>query len=1425
MIARLGSFAIVLSLALIFTVSASGSSNRATIPERVASAGGTSFSPDRLPTLADAATTTCGNGALGPGNAGSNLVVNGTCTVSAGTYMYQNINIIKDGTLQFSDAAIILYAANIIIENGGTMIAGSVNASTGVITPIAGPLEIRLYGANQGPGGAGALCATDATCGVPTDYWTSNSMSKMYPDPGSCKPKPLPGDVNDCFYPYDALTFDNGKTPDAENPFKQPFGYYGYKVIGVGYNGTLQLYGKKGATYDTTVDPTNTGTSWVRLNNCNTAKPTDVNCNQGVLAPGATTLVLSKPVDWQANDNIVISSTDYLPGHAEQVQIKSVTNTTTFVLKTALNFPHNASVYSLSKITGTQKPTGLASVDTRASVALLTRSIRIVSWGDTVGTPFPAAPLPPITSSTVGYYFGGHMVIRQGIKKVQIQGVEFYQMGQGGEIMHYPVHFHMARRVPTSTTDPTKTTYLKDNSVWDSMTRWYVLHATQGVLLARNVGYASIGHGYYLENGTETNNKLYANVGIFARAAVTNVQNPRNVPGILAAPDYPTIKQPDGSFLQAGPSNDVVPYHSDWDHPAVFWIMNGWNDFENNMAAGAGTCGVCYWLLPGINSGMSRNMNWTSYASEQQLPDAKTSGGTTPLQIFTGNTCVSAMASFLTIGNATACNGVQIGPNPLDPLYPVLNESEFNPPSPIGLAPSSKSGTTPDMNGLDADNYYPHIGGGGRFPTKCLDDPTKDCSTQKVCNDKDQANCVVTTIDHYTTSFNWAETNFAAIWLRPLWYLFINSAITDAQNGGITFVTGGGYTHADVINGHWALARKSVFIGNTQNSAASKGFASNAGPFNPGTTLKCDQTPNHGAPGNYCLSAAQGVSFALGNYANNQRLFSIYDGPAYQDSNAYLDITRTSLRNDPVLGCNPEPPLETSPDHNCANSVYSQAGKELGMPFDANKQACYLPNAAIAWKQPNGFFYPPAFHSRKLFFNNVDIRHFVIEPLFDPSKGLFVTDGAAARARYCTYTAGNPQGVGGMFTGFTDIDRQTELSDDDATLTGLAGPTATTGLIGSISVNQDKFFQAPVQTPECLSDVDVTPAHATDVKDYPGTAVTSPYDYVTTVVFPECAAGTPAKPICGGVKRQPANHPGPYWDSNCGNQNCYGVPLYRENLLSGETSAVPIRLMGQDKYQRSSLTTNNNRYYIDTTPSLKVQDTPSGNFPINYINVFMGGKTYYVFLLFAKTTTIQTYDLYVGKNFNPDSQDQLWLTRVELPSAYNFKKAGPIPNAAENVSYNKSTGVLSVTLNMSEIPDFETGYSAAQKSGCQPTTFCKWVGNVPGGDNCQCANSIFSPPSATFQTDECSSTNGICSWATKDVDCPEGGCVGFGVKLSDSFQASDSPPNPAPTTQPFPSGADSVWNAPFISPVSTSDACYYPNPPTENLSADDLVSE
>ena len=147
---------------------------------------------------------------------------------------------------------------------------------------------------------------------------------------------------------------------------------------------------------------------------------------------------------------------------------------------------------------------------------------------------------------------------------------------------HYPVHFHMARRVPNDT-------FIKDSTFNESMTRWVDLHSTQGVLLQRNIGFLSIGSGFFIEDGTETDNKFYSNLGIDAREGVDKKQNPRKIPGILAA---------GGSFAPDLSQNvpplpsTAFPWRSDYQYPAVFWISNGWNDFIGNMAAGAEACGT-----------------------------------------------------------------------------------------------------------------------------------------------------------------------------------------------------------------------------------------------------------------------------------------------------------------------------------------------------------------------------------------------------------------------------------------------------------------------------------------------------------------------------------------------------------------------------------------------------------------------------------------------------------------------------------------------------------------------------------------------------------------------------------------------------------------------------------------------------------------
>ena len=94
--------------------------------------------------------------------------------------------------------------------------------------------------------------------------------------------------------------------------------------------------------------------------------------------------------------------------------------------------------------------------ETRAAVALLTRSIRILSAGDTAGETFEAASKVATNCQNGAavpncYSFGANPVFRQGFKQVQIQGVEFVNMGQGGKMGHYPLHFHEARYVPTDT--------------------------------------------------------------------------------------------------------------------------------------------------------------------------------------------------------------------------------------------------------------------------------------------------------------------------------------------------------------------------------------------------------------------------------------------------------------------------------------------------------------------------------------------------------------------------------------------------------------------------------------------------------------------------------------------------------------------------------------------------------------------------------------------------------------------------------------------------------------------------------------------------------------------------------------------------------------------------------------------------------------
>ena len=1355
------------------------------------------------------------------------LEITGSCTVKVGEYIYHNVNIFQaeptgpKPVLKFEDEKIDFYAESILVENNSSLVAGEPGKPIG--DSGKGRLRIFLYGDEKDV--VGIQCKTDERCGVDPTIWNSNTAGDADPvNPSSCKENVLPGDVKDCFYRYEWLPWDPAKNLQEKS-------YFGHKVLAVSYGGTLQLFGKKGASYspDCEQDPACSGKSWVRLAES--------------LKPGDKEMTVVGEVDWEEDDHIVVTTTDYLPGHSEELvitqppKVDDVNKKTTINFKRAnatntegerIRYPHNGETYKIPA--DAIANTGLTvnkEAETRAAVALLSRSIRIVSKEDQPKDDLEEKP---------GKFFGGHTIVRQGFEKFQIQGVEFRKMGQGGILGRYPIHFHLARQTPQpAKASDAPVTFVKDSTVNESMTRWITLHGTQGVTLARNVGYRSIGHGFYLEDGTETDNRLLSNIGIFARAAIDNKQNKREVPGILAA---------NGN----NPKIDSFPFQSDYDFPSAFWITNGWNDFQNNMAAGAGSCGACYWLVPAANSGPSTKMWWSGYAGEQKIiteDEARKSGnpnaydrvGTpsraalTPLRNFTGNFCSTAMSAFQVNGNTTPCNGISTN-QPKDAFLPPIENKRV--PAPPAIA-------TPIIPaGSKSVGYFPNVSqGGGHFSTRCSG---ADCITVTRCDDGHRENCDVTVIDGFTTSFNWAAKNFSAIWLRPQWALLTNSVITDVQNAGVTFVTGGGYSKSDVITGYWGLARRNVFIGDTQYSGTNNPnpLASNAGPFNPlkakigNAVIKGLDCQKDGTQfsGNACLSRDEGIAMPLEAFSVNQRLFSVYDGPAYQDSNVYLSIQPTILSKpkgatqhwqDNAKDCRPD----KNNGFPCLGSGWMSA-RQFGIRADnrdPKDRKCSLPNAAIGWKQSNAFYYAPAFHSRNLYFGkDVAIRHFVIEPLFDP--GTLNINLETAKEEYCNW---DPT----MFTGFTGIDRMTVLNDDDGSLTGLVAKVGDqTETQPTLSINLDEFFKVPAETPECASDF------GKDPQQEPATANTSPYEYLTTVVFPseDCADGRNCQaepkpvgdqPICNQegkpagcaplVKHLP-------WSSSCSNENCYGAPLYRQLIISDEQKGdqQQVRMAGQNTYQRSSLTVSHGKYYLDTTKSeisqrIAPKEGPNITFPWvdTGFNVFEEKKKYSIFFVYAKPTTKQTYQIYVGKNDSYKAEEKIKLTRAKIPGGFRFSPSEDWPDKWDR-SYKD--GLLTVTVDMSSVAlknEFDLAENGLGEDLCQPKSMCTWKSPTTNdNDPKTCIFNTDKKSDPRFKDVDNTELDAICKWSVKEIDCPKNGCLGFEFTMADGFVADDADHRPDPVF--FSKDSDTYWkDVSFqnVGPEVSGDACHCPQPP------------
>ncbi len=90
--------------------------------------------------------------------------------------------------------------------------------------------------------------------------------------------------------------------------------------------------------------------------------------------------------------------------------------------------------------------------------------------------------------------------------KAGISYARFAHLGKEGVLGRYAIHFHLVG-------DTMRGSQVQGAAIVDSHNRWITIHGTQYLVVRDCVGYKSVGHGYFLEDGTEVYNLLGSQFG------------------------------------------------------------------------------------------------------------------------------------------------------------------------------------------------------------------------------------------------------------------------------------------------------------------------------------------------------------------------------------------------------------------------------------------------------------------------------------------------------------------------------------------------------------------------------------------------------------------------------------------------------------------------------------------------------------------------------------------------------------------------------------------------------------------------------------------------------------------------------------------------------------------------------------------------
>ncbi|MBI1371735.1 MAG: hypothetical protein GC159_03100 [Phycisphaera sp.] len=239
-------------------------------------------------------------------------------------------------------------------------------------------------------------------------------------------------------------------------------------------------------------------------------------------AKGATTVTLAEAVTgWSVGDTLLITGTgpreegrggeqraDYLPIHPTTEQrIVTAIDGVTVTLDAPLDNLH------------------LGTGDYRGEVANLSRNVVVES------------------ANPDGDRTRGHTMYHR-YAAGSISYARFAHLGKRDTLGRYPIHFHRVR-------DTLRGSSVIGAAIVDSHNRWITIHGTQYMVVRDCVGYRAVGHGFFLEDGTEEYNTLDRNLGVQALRG-------------------PHMK---GQALPFDPNDG-----------AAFWWANGRNSFTRNVA-------------------------------------------------------------------------------------------------------------------------------------------------------------------------------------------------------------------------------------------------------------------------------------------------------------------------------------------------------------------------------------------------------------------------------------------------------------------------------------------------------------------------------------------------------------------------------------------------------------------------------------------------------------------------------------------------------------------------------------------------------------------------------------------------------------------------------------------------------------------------